>query len=90
MLRDKITSENKNRFYGYLFRAMMKLDTDKNRRKPPMSKQTIKELVLHLAVETEELKLAEHINDPEELQTECFDIINLAMGILDKINGVDD
>ena len=86
-MRDKVSPEERGRFQSFLTRAINKLDSEKNRKKDHWETASIAELDLMLDVEKKELSLAIFAGLDEAIRQECYDIINLAMMILDNVRG---
>ncbi len=86
-LRPKIAPVERFRLHGILDSAIDKMDEEKNRKKPPHSKLSILTLSKMVAIEQKELDLAVYSGASQSIESECFDIINECLMIVDNVRG---
>ena len=84
-MRDKLTNEQKSQFYLHLDNSLEKLDSSKNRLKPHWRNHTIVLLSKMIDIENKELSMAVYKGEKNGIKTECYDLINLCLMILDNI-----
>lgn len=85
-MREKLTEGEKDHLLSLARKGIEKLDSDKNREKDHWGFLTVNELLKMVEIEVKELGLAIYRGRREEIKTECHDIINECLMILDNLN----
>lgn len=85
-MRDKLTEGEKDHLLSLARKGLEKLDSDKNRKKEHWGFFPVAELVKMINIECQELVLALYREREDEIETECHDIINECLMILDNLH----
>lgn len=83
---DRITKKERDRFHKYIDKSIDKLNSKKNSNKMHWSTQSIKHLQKLVNIENAELSCAVEMTYFNcDIETECYDLINLNLMIIDNL-----